>query len=352
MQIAPEVYVTPVVPGFGPPLLSSWQPASLLVFRALQIGDMLCAIPALRALRRQLPDSHITLLGLPWARDLAQRFPDYIDEFIEFPGYAGLPEREYDATAWPAFAENLRQRGFDLTLQMHGNGSIVNALLQQFGAVRMAGFCPMGTDAPTPDFMHWPDSGSEIDRLLALAEFLGAAGDNGELEFPLTEDDRIELQQSGVAEGLLPRAYICLHPGARDERRRWPTALFARVGDALQRIHGLPVVVTGSAAEYDLAQQVVEQMQTPALNAAAPLSIGAMAVLLNAARLLVCNDTGVSHIAAGLGLPSVVIFRASDAQRWGPLDQELHRRVLDPEGLRFGAVLDQATQLLAHCSFS
>lgn len=340
------------IPGFVSPVLGNWQPASLLVFRALQIGDMLCAVPALRALRRQLPSTHITLLGLPWARDLAQRFPDYIDEFIEFPGYAGLPERTCDAAAWPGFAAGLRQREFDLAVQMHGDGSIVNALLQQFGASRVAGFCPRGSEAPSPDFLHWPEHGSEIDRLLALSEFLGAGGDSGELEFPLTEDDRIELQQSGLAQGLLPRAYICLHPGARDERRRWPADLFARVGDALQRIHGLPVVVTGSAAEYDLAQQVVEQMQTPALNAAAPISVGAMAVLLNAARLLICNDSGVSHIAAGLGLPSVVIFRASDVQRWGPLDQELHRRVLDPEGLRFGAVLDQATQLLAQCSFS
>lgn len=344
--------MSPATASFASPLLRHWQPASLLVLRALQIGDMLCAIPALRALRRQLPSTHITLLGLPWAHDLATRFPDYIDEFIEFPGYAGLPERSADAALWQPFAAGLRQREFDLALQMHGDGSIVNALLQQFGTSRVAGFCPLGSVAPTPDFLHWPDQGSEIDRLLALSEFLGAGGDSGELEYPLSEDDRLELQQSGLAQGLLPRAYICLHPGARDERRRWPAALFARVGDALQRIHGLPVVVTGSAAEYDLAQQVVEQMQTPALNAAAPISVGAMAVLLNAARLLICNDSGVSHIAAALGLPSVVIFRASDVERWGPLDQELHRRVLDPEGLRFGAVLDQATQLLAHCSFS
>ena len=347
-----EIHVTVAHPASPPPLFRHWQPPELLLFRALQIGDMLCAIPALRALRRQLPQTRITLLGLPWASDLAQRYSDYIDEFIEFPGYEGLPERVCDPAAWPAFVASMRQRQFDLALQLHGDGSIVNGMLLQLEPRRMAGFCPRGSEASTADFMHWPDSGSEIDRLLALTEFLGAAGDEGELEFPLSEDDRLELQHSGLASGLLPRSYICLHPGARDERRRWPTALFARVGDALQRMYGLPVVITGSAAEHELAQQEVAQMQTPALNAAARISIGAMAVLLNAARLLICNDTGVSHIAAGLGLPSVVIFRASDAERWGPLDQELHRRVHDPEGVRFATVLDQATQLLAHCSFS
>ena len=76
-------------------------------------------------------------------------------------------------------------------------------------------------------------------------------------------------------------------------------------------------------------------MTTEAINAAAPISLGAMAALMSRARLLVCNDTGVSHIAAGLKLPSVVIFNKADMERWAPLDHHLHRTLWDPaaEGL-------------------
>jgi ADP-heptose:LPS heptosyltransferase len=65
----------------------------IAVFRALQIGDMLCAIPAIRALHHSYPNAEITLIGLPWAKMLVERFPDYIHKLIVFPGYAGFPEQ-------------------------------------------------------------------------------------------------------------------------------------------------------------------------------------------------------------------------------------------------------------------
>ncbi|MGZ8290375.1 MAG: glycosyltransferase family 9 protein [Telluria sp.] len=64
------------------------------------------------------------------------------------------------------------------------------------------------------------------------------------------------------------------------------------------------------------------------------------------ARLLLCNDTGVSHIAAGLKLSSVVIFSKADIRRWAPVDQERHRCLWDPDGARACAVLREACALL------
>ena len=75
----------------------------IAIFRALQLGDMLCAIPAIRALRAAYPNAHLTLLGLPWAKSLLVRFPQYFDAFIHFPGYPGLPEQNFDAQSFPFF---------------------------------------------------------------------------------------------------------------------------------------------------------------------------------------------------------------------------------------------------------
>ena len=111
--------------------------------------------------------------------------------------------------------------------------------------------------------------------------------------------------------------------GERDPARWWPARCFAAVGDALAA-DGWTVVLTGSAAEHGLAEAVRGGMRAPAINAACDIPIGALAALLSRAAVLVCNDTGVAHVAAGLGLPSVVVFLASDPRRWAALDRSRH----------------------------
>ena len=69
-------------------------------------------------------------------------------------------------------------------------------------------------------------------------------------------------------------------------------------------------------------------MMSPCIDLAGQTSIGVTGALLTGAKLLVCNDTGVSHVADALKVPSVVIYLASSPERWAPLDRERHRRVL------------------------
>ena len=105
------------------PLLQRPDIASVVVFRALQVGDMLCAVPALRALRAALPQAHITLVGLPWAQQFAARYSRYLDDFIAFPGHPSLPEAQIrDESAVDVFYETVRDRKFSLALQLHGSG--------------------------------------------------------------------------------------------------------------------------------------------------------------------------------------------------------------------------------------
>ncbi len=320
-------------------------PERVVILRALQLGDLLCAVPAFRALRAALPSAQITLVGLPWARQFVARFSRYLDAFIEFPGYPGLPEREPQLTRIPAFLQDTQQQGFDLAIQMHGSGSIVNPLVVLFGARANAGYYRPGEYCPDPErFIVYPEGEPEMRRHLRLMEALDLPLLGDDLEFPLREDDVRELQSLPEVEELLPGNYVCIHPGARAQNRRWSPEQFAAVADVLAA-QGLCVVLTGSKDEAGLTQAVAAAMRAPAIDLAGRTSLGALALLLKESRLLVSNDTGVSHIASALHVPSVVIFSASDPARWAPLDRELHR-VVDGNRVDQNAVVEQANLLL------
>ncbi len=319
----------------------------MLIFRALQVGDLLCAVPALRALRQRLPSAEFTLVGLPWASQLLPRYAGLIDHVLAFPGHPDLPEQVPDLDALEAFLCAVRARNADLAIQMHGSGEVSNRIVERFHARQTIGFSSAAQRRV--GFVDWPAEGHEIRRCLALPKEIGAPVDDESLYFPILPDDEDELAGTGLltllqAAPSLP--YVCIHPGARSVDRRWPVAGFSRVADALAD-GGFKIVLTGSGNEWELAEQVRQQMRSPALNAALPYALGALAVLLRGAGLLVCNDTGMSHLAVALRLPSVVVFSGSDPERWAPLDTRLHRRVVDRDGRRAAQVLAEAERLLA-----
>jgi ADP-heptose:LPS heptosyltransferase len=329
------------------PLLRQPGIDSVAVFRALYLGDMLCAVPALRALRSALPAARIVLVGLPWAEQFAERYSAYIDGFVAFPGHPDFPEQAAQPERLEDFYAALREQRFALALQMHGSGIVSNGIAGEFGARFCAGFHPAAESRPEAALsMPYPESGMESLRLLRLMKWLGAPVQGCGMTFPLTQQDWGELEASGVAARLRPGRYICVHAGARKRDKCWPPRCFAAVADEIAAEFGLDVVLTGSAAETDLAEQVAADMRHPVINTVGPLSIGAMAALMRGARLLVCNDTGVSHIAAGLELPSVVIFSKADMRRWAPLNRRLHRCLRDPAGEHAELALAHARALL------
>lgn len=303
------------------------------VFRALVLGDMLCAVPALRALRAGLPRAEIALIGLPPMRELVERL-DCIDRFVEFPGYPGLPERACDLHALPGFLARMQGERFDLAVQLHGSGGIVNPLVASFGARLVAGFrddvawWPREHDAL---FVRWPHEGHEIDRLLALTSALGFAPHGRDLDFPLTGADRIELR-AVLGDEALGR-YACVHAGSQLPSRRWDVERFAAVADGLVE-RGLRVVLTGSAGERELVDALARSMRRPALNLAGRTTLWTLGALVEGAELVLCNDTGVSHIAAALETPSVVVSSGADAARWAPLAAELHPVLWAPMACR------------------
>jgi len=318
----------------------------IAVFRALNLGDMLCATPAFRALRQAFPRADIALIGLPWARAFQRRYRAYLDRFFSFPGYPGLPEATGTIAQREDFFEQMRGEGFDLALQLHGSGPASNEVLGRLGARTALG---LGAGVQRPGLRLWPypEDRHEVHRTLyLLQEGLGIAAHDDRLEFPLHPEDWNELRRHPELDACRKAPYACQQAGARNPAKRWPAGHFAAVGDALAE-RGLRIVLTGSEAERGLARDVMARMRHRAVNAACDISIGGLAALLSGARLLVTNDTGVAHLSSALQVPSIVIFFATDPARWGPPDDGRHivvRADTQPEPLE---VIRAAATLMA-----
>jgi ADP-heptose:LPS heptosyltransferase len=328
--------------------LSTEEIKKIAVFRALQLGDMLCSIPAIRALRNAFPNAEITLIGLPWAKLLLQRFPGYFNSFIIFPGYPGFPEQEPKVEEFPSFITQTQNKRFDLALQMQGNGMLSNPLVKLFGAKHTTGFYKEGNYCPDPNlYLTYPDDGAEVERHLQLMQHLGIEPVGTQLEFPLTEEDEAQLAELQFP--LQPKNYICIHPGARGADRRWKPENFAALGDYCIS-KDVPVVITGTPDEMEIVESVTRLMKQKPMVAAGKTSLGAVGVLIKNARGLISNCTGVSHMASAFKTNSIVISMDGEPDRWGPLNRQVHHVIDWAKEQDYNKVLKETEALISNRS--
>ena len=117
-----------------------------------------------------------------------------------------------------------------------------------------------------------------------------------------------------------PRYLVGIHPGASfGPAKRWLPERFAALADRLVGALGADVLIFGTAGEKPLAEQIAQAMQHSPLVVAGQTSLRQLMALLGQCRLLITNDSGPMHVAAGLALPLVSIFGSTDERATGPL---------------------------------
>ncbi|WP_433539174.1 glycosyltransferase family 9 protein [Micromonospora sp. CA-249363] len=275
----------------------------ILVLRALGVGDLVTAVPALRALRAAYPDRELALAapgGLAPLVDLVGG----VDRLVDTAGLDG-PLRPGRA---PEVAVNL-----------HGRGPQSHRLLAAARPGRLVAFA--NADAGFRDGPRWADDEHEVDRWCRLLSWYDIPTDRRDLG----------LRRPEVAG--LPVGATLLHPGSNVPAKRWPAERFAALARAL-RERGHRVLVTGSADERGLAERVAGAAGLPpAAVLAGGTDLGALAALVADARLVVSGDTGVAHLATAYGTASVVLFGPVPPAAWGPPpDRPRHRALWVGEG--------------------
>ncbi|HLL77013.1 MAG TPA: glycosyltransferase family 9 protein [Pyrinomonadaceae bacterium] len=286
----------------------------VLVVRLRSIGDAVLATPALHALRRFLPHAEIDLLLEDWVAPLLENSPD-VDRVVTV-------ERD-SLKSRIAVWRTLRAARYDVAYDLHG-GSTASLLTWASGARHTVGYASYG-HARLLKHTAPPSSGLwGRDRIHSAEQQLGLVGWTGVpvTDLPVSRVSVSEEARSRVAERLrlagihAGRPVALFHPAAAFATKTWDSAHFARVADRVSE-QGFAVVAVAAPHEAEVLSALSSAARRP-LVTFDDLPLPELAALAERAGLFVGNDSGVAHIAAALGVPSVVVFGSSNVTHWRP----------------------------------
>jgi ADP-heptose:LPS heptosyltransferase len=261
----------------------------LVVLRALGVGDLLTAVPALRALARAFPD-HERLLAAPRA----------LEPLVELIGAGFVVADTAERSPLPTACSRA-----EVTVNLHGRGPQSHRLLVATRPGRLIAFRAPSVPE-TAGLPEWRAGEHEVARWCRLLRQCGIPADENELYLQAP---------APVPEA---RGATVIHPGAASAARRWPPERFAAVARS-EHDRGRSVLVTGAPGEEPLARRVASLAGLPAWSVlAGRTGLAELAAVIAAAGRVVCGDTGVAHLATALGTPSVVLFGPTSPAEWGP----------------------------------
>jgi ADP-heptose:LPS heptosyltransferase len=279
---------------------------AIIVFACNLLGDTICRLPAVQAAKDAYPAARLIVVADPGCREVfeGQGFVD--DVWVLRRDRGALSQ----AAQWMRLLARARQAGPDMALDLYGSKR--TALLSRLsGARHRAGLHEGGrsrhytlspdADAGTPRHDHI------IQRINAAVVPAGVRARFEYCSLAVSEEDRRSARDAlQVDGGGGARPLVVLNPGARVVAKRWPPERLGELAGVLSESGHARCVVVNGPGQTQLAEEVVRASKGTA-SALPQVGLKTLAALLEAVDLLVTGDTGVLHVGAAMGTPSVVI---------------------------------------------
>jgi heptosyltransferase-2 len=295
---------------------------NILVLRYRFIGDTILTVPFLRNLRRAEPDARITWVVAPGSSDVVGNIP-YVDELLYWdPVTIHADSRGTHRTfaAKLAFIKELRARHFDKVYVLKRSlSSAIMAWLS--GARERVGFATEGRGFLLTRRVPYRHDRHEVDNFLEVLRVDGVPVVDDYLEAWLSAEERSFAEDFLAARGVdqdQDEPLVAIHPFAANRIRGWHEDNFVEVANQLQRIHRGRLVLFGGGQDVELAESMRARISPGPVLAVGNTTLRQTMALLARCRLLVCNDSGIMHLGAALGVPLVAIFGPQSPVKFGP----------------------------------
>lgn len=295
----------------------------VLVVRLRSIGDTVLATPSLIALRRFLPEAQIDILLEDWVAPVLEGF-DAVDNVLTV-GRNGWSRLEA--------AFHIRQSKYDVAFNLHG-GTTATFFVRASGAKYRAGFASYQYSflythlSPAPQTFWQTEHAHSAEQQLALLGFVGVPVlDRPKTFLRVTEKEAVAMNLFLQSHAIDAENIALIHPAAAFETKQWAAKNFAGTIDYLSSEGFSPVVVATQKEEH-VIRELTENTKT-VFHAFTNLTLPQIKTLAAKAKVFVGNDSGIAHIAAAVGTPSVVIFGSSNVNHWRPWTNAPNEVVFD-----------------------
>jgi len=271
----------------------------ILVLRGGAIGDFVVTLPAIRLLRERWPDAHIELVGYPHIASLAVA-GGLVDRVTSLDG-ADIARL---FSLRPDLPDDQREylRSFDVVLSyLYDPDQTVRRNLESAGVRQVLYVSPL------------VQSGHAVEHLLEpLAEL--AIYPEGPMcpSLSLTESHHSDGRQRRAAFG---RRTVALHPGSGSPKKNWPLPGFLSLAEAVEKETGMVAVFVVGEADEEIARKLKDL--GAGTHVLSGCSLMELAGFLSACEAYVGNDSGITHLAAALGIPVVALYGPTDPETWG-----------------------------------
>jgi len=295
----------------------------LIIRQHNQLGDMLCVTPLLRALRATYPEAHIALLARPLNAEILNN-ASFLDEVILYD-----KQRFFSApfAVWN-FAKTLKERDFDLILVPATVSMSVTSDVLAFlaGSKRRIGPASLNGRRNLTGFVYnapvdldWRDDDSihQTRRNMDIASLLVLDSVSNELEMGLSQNELNE-GRNIINDKLNGRPLVVgFHPGAAKIPNRWDSHRFAELANRCAELYGALIVITAGPNDEEPLNQMTANIPNETLVLLnKPIRIVA-SVIANC-DLYITNDTGMMHVAAATGTPTLALFGPTPPLQWAP----------------------------------
>lgn len=290
----------------------------ILVVRTDHIGDVLLSFPALKVLRDNYPQAHITLLVGSWGKDIASLASEHYDELMVFDiPWGRRKSRESWIDTWK-FAKSLRGNSHDLSLNFRPDlkTAVFNYLIHAKKRV--------GLDLPRTRWAHtltvpMDTSIHALEMNLKLLEGLGCKYSRVEWGLRPCNGDASGVQSLLARCGVeADEPYIVLAPFAGYPAKELSVDKWCEIARSLSADTGMRLVVSGTTGNRADAEVIASAAGGLGVNLAGEISVKELVCLMSDARATVCVDSSPMHISAAVGTPTVALFGPTDPNMWGP----------------------------------